>query len=78
MGIHRSHLRNRDRMDALETRARNRVPKAMERARRDARMVEKIKAGELPYAPPVMSWLSFRLDKQASKITQEDVKTLLR
>ena len=64
-------------MDALETKSRNRIPKTKERARRDARMLDKIKAGTLPYAPPVMSWLSRRLDKKASAITQEDLKTLL-
>ena len=78
MGIHRSHLQQRDRMDALETKARNRIPKAKERARRDARMMEKIRTGQLPYAPPVMSWLSSRLDKKAAKITQDDVNSLLR
>ena len=77
MGIHRSHLRRRDRVDALETKARNRIPKGKERVRRDARMLEKIRAGTLPYAAPVMSWLSRKLDKKANTITQDDIKTLL-
>jgi len=76
MGIHRSHLRKRDRMDALETRTRNRIPKSKERARRDARMLERIKAGNLPFAPPIMSWLSCKLDKKAGRITSEDVRSL--
>ena len=77
MGIHRSALARRRRNDAIETRAENRIVKTAERARRDGRMQVKIKAGTLPYAPPVMSWLSRTLDKPASRITAEDVKKLL-
>jgi len=65
-------------MDAFETKARNRVPKIKERARRDARMLERVKAGTLPYSPAVMSWLSRTFDKKATVITQEDINTLLR
>lgn len=77
MGIHRSHLRRRRRRDAAETMLVNRTYKASERARRDARMLEKLKAGDLPYAPAVMSWLSRKLDKKTGKISQADVKALL-
>ena len=49
MGLGRKALNTRDRMDALETNARNRIVKDKERARRDARMMAKIKAGSLPY-----------------------------
>ncbi len=70
----RKHIR---RTDAIITKARNRIVKTKERARRDVRMVERIKAGEPPYSPVVMSWLSRKLDKQSSKITSQDVKTLL-
>jgi len=49
----------------------------LERARRDARMVVAVRAGKLPYAPTVMSWLSRKLDKPSTKITSADVKTLL-
>ena len=77
MGIHRSHLRRRDRQDAAETKVVNRVVKDSERKRRDARMVEKLKARSLPYTPAVMSWLSRKLDKPSSKITPQDVQTLM-
>ena len=40
-------------------------------------MIEKVKAGNLPYSPAVMSWLSRKLDKKASKITPDDVPPLL-
>jgi len=77
MGVHRSELRRRRRTDAAETKLRNRPVKTKERARRDARMVEKLRTGSLPYAPTVMSWLSRKLDRGASKITHQDVQTLI-
>ena len=77
MVMRRSVRKRIDQMDALATRARSRVVKSKERARRDARMVEKLKGGSLPYTPAVMSWLSRTLDKKASCITGEDVRTLL-
>jgi len=54
-----------------------RVRKKKERARRDVRMVACVKAGSLPYAPAVMSWLSMKLKKPATKITQEEVQQLV-
>ena len=77
MGIHRSHLRRRVRSDAAEQKAKNRVVKAKERVRRDARVIEKLKARSLPYTPAVMSWLSRRLGKPSSRITPQDVESLL-
>jgi hypothetical protein len=60
-----------------ESRQRNGIRKIKERARRDERMTELVKAGKLPYTPPVMSWLSAKLDKPSRLITQEDVSRLL-
>ena len=77
MGIHRSAIRRRTRTDAAETKLRNRVVKEAERTRRDKRMIAKIKEGNLPYAPAVMSWLSRNLDKKSSRITPEDIKSLV-
>jgi hypothetical protein len=77
MGVHRSALRHRRRSDAAETKLVNRVTKARERARRDARIMATLKAGSLPYSPTVMSWLSRKLDKKASRLTQEDVNAVL-
>lgn len=62
--------------DAAETRERNKRKKNPERARRDARMMAKLSAGSLPYTPDVMSWLSRKLDKPSSKITDADIKAL--
>lgn len=56
-----------------ESRKRNGILKVKERARRDARMTEVVKKGKLPYTPAVMSWLSVKLDKQSSRITQADI-----
>jgi len=77
MGMHRSALRRRRRTDAAATTARNEPVKVQERVRRKARMMEKLKAGEPPYRPEVMSWLSRELGKKASRITPEDIKTLV-
>ena len=75
--VHRSEFRRRRRDDALATKAVNRVRKESERIRRDARMLSVIRAGSLPFTPPVMSWLSAQLDKPARKITPEDVQQFL-
>lgn len=64
--------------DAAITKTANGIVKTKERARRDTRMVGKLKDGSLPYTPPVMSWLSSKLDKPSAKITPEDIKPLLK
>jgi hypothetical protein len=76
MGARRIRREQR-RFDMAESRQRNGVRKIKERARRDERMTELVKAGKLPYTPPVMSWLSAKLDKPSRLITQEDVSRLL-
>jgi hypothetical protein len=70
--------RIRRRHDAPIVERRNRLRKQAERRRRDERMLRLVKAGSLPYTPPVMSWMSERINKPASRITPEDVKQLLR
>ncbi len=77
MAMRRSVRKRLDLLDAVATRAKSVIVKGKERARRDARMTAKLRAGSLPFAPVVMSWLSRQLDKKSSKITQEDVQTLL-
>lgn len=49
-----------------------------ERARRDARMLELVKKGKLPFTPPVMSWLSVQLQKPSRLVTDADIKTLVK
>lgn len=77
MGLHRTHRKKADRKEAAQTKLDNRIYKAKERVRRDARMMGELKARSLPYAPAVMSWLSRKLDKASSKITTDDVKSIL-
>ena len=72
----------RDRLDkrlnnAKITRQVNSLVKDSERERRKKGMLVLLQNGQLPYTPGVMSWLSTQLGKKASRITTEDVKTLL-
>ena len=72
MGQRRMGSAQRTRKRA-KVKSRNTVRKTRERASRDARMVETIRGGSLPYAPWVMSWLSEKLDKRSRTITQAEV-----
>ncbi len=78
MKLSRKKRKHNRSVDASRTKARNRGRKAKERQRRDARMVGELKAHELPAGPAVMSWLSRKLLKKATRITQEDVTMVLR
>ena len=40
-------------------------------------MMAIVKQGKLPHTPPVLSWLSARIDKPGRLITQADVDKLL-
>ena len=76
MGARRIRREQR-RFDMNESRRTNGMLKTKERARRDARMIEIVKKGSLPYLPSVMSWLSVQLDKPAKQIVAEDVKKII-
>ncbi len=76
MGARRQRLDLRQ-QDQIESRKRNGVLKKKEQARRDARMVEWVEKGTLPYIPPVMSWLSAKLGKPSKRVTKEDIDGLL-
>ena len=76
MGIHRSAAARKRRQQAEETRRVNQRRKIPERARRDARMIERLRSAGPPYTPEVMSWLSAKLGKKATRITAEDVARL--
>ncbi len=77
MGARRIRREQRQ-VDMAESRHRNGIRKTGERARRDTRMKELIGKGQLPYAPPVMSWLSVQLDKPSRLITKADVDKILK
>lgn len=76
MGLSRKSRRLSRQAQAAETKEGNLRRKATERANRDARLLERVKSGVLPYTPEVMSWLSVKLGKKSSKITPEDVARL--
>jgi hypothetical protein len=76
MGARRVRRMQR-RVDMAESRLRNGFLKVKERSRRDASMLDTIKKGKLPFTPPVMSWLSVRIDKPSRLITQADVDKVL-
>ena len=77
MGLRRIRRMQRQE-DQRTSRRKNGALKKKEHARRDARMVGLIKSNKLPYIPSVMSWLSNRLDKPSTRITQADVDGLLK
>lgn len=77
MKVTRSQFQAYRQKDAIATKAVNSKRKSAERIRRDAKMIARLKEDSLPYTPEVMSWLSRKLDKPSSKITQADIKTLL-
>jgi len=60
-----------------KAKTRNSRRKIRERASRDLRMVDSIRAGALPYVPWVMSWLCDKLNKTSRAITQADVEQVL-
>lgn len=51
--------------------------KRKERATRDKRMAELIKAGKFPYTPAVQSWISTKLGEPFGRVTEEQVKALV-
>lgn len=76
MGARRIRREQRQ-VDMAESRFTNSFRKTKERARRDKRMREIVSKGQLPYTPPVLSWLSAQLDKPGRLITPDDVKKLM-
>ena len=76
MGQRRTTLDKRQ-SRATKTRERNSLKKNQERIRRDEQLLALIKTSQFPYAPGVMSWLSVKLGKKASRITADDVQKLL-
>ena len=76
MGARRIRREQRQ-ADMARSRQVNGVRKVAERERRHARMVGLIKQGKLPYTPAIMSWISAKLDRPASRIQPADVEKLL-
>jgi hypothetical protein len=72
MGARRIRREQR-RADMAESRIVNGHQKKKERVRRDSRIVSLIKKSKLPYTPSILSWLSEKLDKPSTRLTQEEV-----
>jgi hypothetical protein len=65
-------------VDMAESRRVNSKYKDKERVRRDERMLGLLKQGKKPYTPVLLSWLSVRLDKPATRITDTDISEVLK
>jgi hypothetical protein len=75
-------LRRKVRLDSRRanqklTRNRNGVIKQAERARRDARIIAKIKATQGEFAPEVKSWISAQLGKHWRQVQDDDIKQIV-
>ncbi|MGL6074101.1 MAG: hypothetical protein ACRC8S_08070 [Fimbriiglobus sp.] len=72
-------MSTRTRMDRIRangkiSRQENGLVKRKERANRDKRMAEIIGKTKFPYAPSVMSYLSQKLGKPSTQITEAEAK----
>ena len=76
MGRRRDRL-NKRLANAITTRRRNSLQKTAECDRRERQILDIIKQEQMPYTPGVMSWLSNKLGKKASRIEAADIKGLL-
>lgn len=76
MHRHRAIRLGNLRQTRLDTRAENAPAKVKAAARRDARVIDKIKATKagVGYSGEVQSWLARRLDKPFGKITADEIK----
>ena len=75
-------LRRKVRLDSRRdnqkiTRRANGAIKNGERERRATRIIAKIKSSTAPYSPEVNSWLALQFGKPASRISEDEIKTLI-
>lgn len=69
---------DRARANHRVTRVENGHLKRKERASRDKRMADLIAKGKFPYTPAIMSWVSVKLDKPSTQVTEAEVKALIK
>ena len=69
---------DRARANGKVTRIENGHLKRKERANRDKRMHELVKKSKFPFTPSVMNWISVKLGKPSTQITEADVKTVVK
>ncbi len=67
---------DRARANGKISRAENGMLKRKERAKRDAKMVELIQKGKFPYIPSIQSWISEKLGKPATQVTEAEAKAI--
>jgi hypothetical protein len=67
---------DRARANGKISRMENGALKRKERSRRDALMVSLLKKGKLPYTQPIMSWVSTKLGKPSTQVTEADIAKL--
>jgi hypothetical protein len=68
----------RARDNAAISRTKNGHQKRKKAATRDARMLSLIKAGTFPYTPSIQSWISVQIGDRWNRITEEQVKELVK
>lgn len=68
----------RARDNAAISRTKNGHLKRKAAATRDARMLALVKAGTFPYTPAIQSWLSVQLGDRFNRITEAQVKELVK
>ncbi len=76
MKVTRKQRLGKRQAQAIVTKLVNRRRKEKERARRDERMIDRIKTASLPFTPDVMSWLSIKLGIVSSRIADTDIAPL--
>lgn len=69
---------DRARANGRVSRIENGHLKRKERASRDKKMAELIGKGKFPYTPAIMSWVSVKLDKPSTQVTDAEVKALIK
>lgn len=67
---------DRARANGRVTRAENSPRKKKGRATRDARMKELIGKGQFPYTPAVQSWVSVKLGKPFTQVSEAEASAL--
>ena len=67
---------DRARANGKITRIENGTIKRKERAKRDAKMVELLKKGKFPYIPSIQTWVSEKIGKPFTQVTEAEAHEL--
>ena len=69
---------DRARANGKVTRRENGHLKRKERANRDKRMAELVKKGKFPFTPSIINWISVKVGKPSTQLTEADVKAVVK